>query len=112
MLIFDQPATDTNRDTAWRDEHEQPGQQGGIDQHGRPPSAAGMRIINDCRQQLGDALCRWLTGIRATISEELFLLADGTRDRLLRPATSICAGYRTQMEHLRRRLPATALRTP
>lgn len=43
----------------------------------------GMRIINDCRQQLGDALCRWLTGIRATISEELFLLADGTRDRLL-----------------------------
>ena len=43
----------------------------------------GMRIINDCRQQLGDALCRWLTGIRPTISEELFLLADGTRERLL-----------------------------
>ena len=43
----------------------------------------GLRIINDCRQQLGDALCRWLSGIRAAVSEELFLLADGTRERLL-----------------------------
>ena len=43
----------------------------------------GLRIINDCRQQLGDGLCRWLAGIRAPISEELFLLADGTRERLL-----------------------------
>jgi len=45
--------------------------------------APGLRIINDSRRQLCDALCRWATGIRAGVSEELFLLADGTRERLL-----------------------------
>lgn len=43
----------------------------------------GLRIVNDARQQLSDGLCRWLSGTRAAISEELFLLADGTRERLL-----------------------------
>ncbi|MDQ5881050.1 MAG: hypothetical protein QG616_880 [Pseudomonadota bacterium] len=43
----------------------------------------GRRIVVDCQEQLSDALCRWLAGIRAPIAEELFLLADGTRERLL-----------------------------
>jgi hypothetical protein len=43
----------------------------------------GLRVVNDCRERLGETLCRWLGGIRAPISEELFLLADGTRERLL-----------------------------
>lgn len=45
--------------------------------------APGLRIINDSRRELCDALCRWGVGIRAGIAEELFLLADGTRERLL-----------------------------
>lgn len=45
--------------------------------------APGLRIVNDCTEQLCDALCSWLAGIKAPISEELFVLADGTRDRLL-----------------------------
>jgi hypothetical protein len=43
----------------------------------------GLRIVTDCREQLGDSLCRWLAEIRPPIVEELFVLADGTRDRLL-----------------------------
>lgn len=43
----------------------------------------GLRVVNDSLDQLSDALCRWLAGIRAPIAEELFLLADGTRERLL-----------------------------
>lgn len=43
----------------------------------------GLRVVNDCLDQLGDALSCWLAEIRAPISEELFLLADSTRERLL-----------------------------
>ena len=43
----------------------------------------GLRVVNDCLDQLSDSLCRWLAEVRAPISEELFLLADGTRERLL-----------------------------
>jgi len=43
----------------------------------------GLRVVNDSLEQLGEALCHWLAGIRAPIAEELFLLADGTRERLL-----------------------------
>lgn len=43
----------------------------------------GLRVVNDCLDQLGDSLGLWLAEIRAPIAEELFLLADGTRDRLL-----------------------------
>lgn len=43
----------------------------------------GRRVVSDCQDMLSDALCRWLAGIRAPIAEELFLLADGTRERLL-----------------------------
>lgn len=43
----------------------------------------GLRVVNDNLEQLGEALCRWLAEIRAPIAEELFLLADGTRERLL-----------------------------
>ena len=43
----------------------------------------GLRVVNDCLDLLSDSLCHWLTEVRAPISEELFLLADGTRERLL-----------------------------
>jgi hypothetical protein len=43
----------------------------------------GLRIVNESLDQLGDSLCRWLAEIRAPIAEELFLLADSTRERLL-----------------------------
>lgn len=48
-----------------------------------PERSPGLRILNSCREDLSDALCRWLSGIRPSISEELFLLADGTSERLL-----------------------------
>ena len=43
----------------------------------------GQRIISECTDHLDDALCEWLGEIRAPIAEELFVLADGTRERLL-----------------------------
>lgn len=43
----------------------------------------GLRIVNESIDQLCDSLCDWLGGLRAPISEELFLLADGTRERLV-----------------------------
>lgn len=43
----------------------------------------GLRLIAECTDQLSDALCGWLAGIRPAIIEELFVLADGTRDRKL-----------------------------
>jgi len=42
----------------------------------------GQRIIAECRDQLVDALSDWLREAAAPISEELFVLADGTRERL------------------------------
>ncbi len=43
----------------------------------------GQRLLGECRDRLVDSLCLWLQGIAAPISEELFVLADSTRDRLL-----------------------------
>lgn len=43
----------------------------------------GPRLVAECGEQLGDGLCNWLAGIRTEIVEELFVLADGTRDRHL-----------------------------
>ena len=42
----------------------------------------GHRILGECRDQLVSSLCNWLRDIAAPISEELFVLADSTRDRL------------------------------
>ncbi len=42
----------------------------------------GHRILGECRDQLVESLCNWLRDIAAPISEELFVLADSTRERL------------------------------
>lgn len=43
----------------------------------------GHRILGDCRDQLVGRLCNWLRDLSTPISEELFVLADSTRERLL-----------------------------
>ncbi len=43
----------------------------------------GHRILGECRDQLVSSLCDWLRDVAAPISEELFVLADSTRERLL-----------------------------
>ena len=48
-----------------------------------PGRSPGHRILNECRDQLVNQLCVWLRDIAAPVSEELFVLADSTRDRLL-----------------------------
>ena len=42
----------------------------------------GQRILTECREHLGKALAHWLSGIGEEIAEDLFILADGSRDRL------------------------------
>jgi hypothetical protein len=42
----------------------------------------GQRILGECRDQLEQALTAWLRDIANPISEELFVLADSTRERL------------------------------
>ena len=42
----------------------------------------GQRILAECRDQLVSALCVWLRDVAAPVSEELFVLADSTRERL------------------------------
>jgi len=46
---------------------------------GRDPA---QRIVNECRDRLTDELAKWLQGIGSDVAEELFVLADGTNDRL------------------------------
>lgn len=46
---------------------------------GRDPA---QRIISECRDRLTDELAKWLQGIGVDVAEELFVLADGTNDRL------------------------------
>ncbi len=48
-----------------------------------PARSPGHRILNDCRDQLVNSLCAWLKDIATPVSEELFVLADSTRERLL-----------------------------
>ena len=43
----------------------------------------GHRILGECRDQLVSGLCSWLRDVAAPVSEELFVLADSTRERLL-----------------------------
>ncbi len=40
-------------------------------------------MLADCRDQLVDGLTLWLRGVAKPVSEELFVLADSTRERLL-----------------------------
>lgn len=42
----------------------------------------GHRILGESRDQLVSGLCLWLREVAAPISEELFVLADSTRERL------------------------------
>ena len=42
----------------------------------------GQRILAECRDQMVTALCAWLRDVAAAVSEELFVLADSTRERL------------------------------
>ena len=42
----------------------------------------GNRILGECRDQLIIGLCHWLRDIATPVSEELFVLADSTRERL------------------------------
>ena len=48
-----------------------------------PNRSPGLRILTECRDQLINSLSLWLHEIAAPISEELFVLADSTRERLL-----------------------------
>ena len=48
-----------------------------------PARSPGHRILNDCRDQLVNSLCAWLRDVATPVSEELFVLADSTRERLL-----------------------------
>ena len=43
----------------------------------------GHRILGECRDQLVGGLCSWLRDVAAPVSEELFVLADSTRERLM-----------------------------
>lgn len=82
----------------------------------------GSRIVADCAGQLCDGLCRWLTEIRGAVSEELFVLADGTRDRQLqtryldlrhgveRDWAQFVEAFRREFADDRRRPPAPAER--
>lgn len=41
----------------------------------------GQRILGECRNQLEDSLADWLREVATPVSEELFVLADSTRER-------------------------------
>ena len=43
----------------------------------------GLRVLNECRDLLVEGLCNWLREVAPAVSEELFVLADSTRERLL-----------------------------
>jgi hypothetical protein len=42
----------------------------------------GQRILGECRDQLEEGLTVWLRDVATPISEELFVLADSTRERI------------------------------
>ena len=42
----------------------------------------GQRVLNECRDILVGSLYNWLRDVSPTVAEELFALADSTRDRL------------------------------
>ena len=109
MLIFDQPATGSGRDSA--EEASMSNQTSKVVSINAAAASAGRA----CDHQRLPAAARRCAlpladGIRAAVSEELFLLADGTRepppaDPLSRPSP----GYRTRMEHFLSTRSATGL---
>jgi len=42
----------------------------------------GQRILGECRDQLEEGLSAWLRDVATPVSEELFVLADSTRERI------------------------------
>lgn len=76
----------------------------------------GHRILAECREQLVDGLCAWLRDVAAPVSEELFVLADSTRDRLKQTRyLDLRADVEKDWQHLvetfRRELTAEARRS-
>ena len=76
----------------------------------------GQRILTECRDQLVGGLCDWLRDTSPAVSEELFVLADSTRDRLqqtryLDLRADIEKDWQHLVETFRRNLSAEAERT-
>jgi hypothetical protein len=70
----------------------------GVLGRGRNP---GQRLLIECRDRLVKGLCDWLRGVAATISEELFVLADSTWERLLQTRyLDLRADIEKDWEHL------------
>ena len=72
--------------------------------NGRSP---GQRLLGECRDLLLDRLSLWLRALAPTIGEELFVLADSTRDRLLQTRyldlrADIESSWTQYVEHFRR----------
>ena len=83
----------------------------GLGRHRSP----GQRILNECRDLLVASLCDWLRDTSSAVSEELFVLADSTRDRLLQTRyLDLRADIEKDWQHLvetfRRNLSAEAER--
>jgi hypothetical protein len=48
----------------------------------RRDRSPGQRLLAECRDHLVDSLSLWMKNVAAPVSEELFVLADSTRERL------------------------------
>ena len=78
--------------------------------NGRSP---GQRLLGECRDLLLDRISLWLRALAPAIGEELFVLADSTRDRLqqtryLDLRADIEANWTQYVEHFRRTFGQTA----
>ena len=81
---------------------------------GRERSPA-LRLLADCRELLQERLGRWLREVATSIADELFVLADATRDRqeqtrYLDLRAAIEKGWESLVETFRRDLAADAER--
>ena len=112
MLIFDQPPPTTAATVPRVDRCRQPGQQGGYRSTRPAASAAGMRIINDCRQQRRRTLPLADGDPAPRSRKRTFLLADGTRDRLCNLLPRSAPGISDRWSLSSSTPSATALRTP
>lgn len=75
----------------------------------------GQRILGECRDQLEEGLTAWLRDVAAPVSEELFVLADSTRERTkqtryLDLRADIEKDWQHLIEAFRRELAAEATR--
>ena len=76
----------------------------------------GQRMLAECREQLVNSLCAWLQEIATPISEELFALADSSRERTLQARyiglrANIEKDWPQLVETFRRELSAEAERS-